>query len=323
MLKFLLPFLMADPAPAAPPAEPAEMDGAPPLDPSAPPAEPPAAKTPGLMGQSGEGDPPPAEPPKHPAEGDPPPTEPAKPGERPEFIPEQFWNKESKEVDTEAMAKSYAELRNQNNKLLQDGPGKPLETAEEYLKDFVPPTKGRSGAQGEEGSPLDRFEEGLDANDPAFIAASKAAKAANLSKKMFNEFIITFMEETNRLLPEPIDVEKELESLGEGGTAMVQTNVNWVNALKTNGVLNEDQHALLFEFGSTALGVELVNALRTNSGEKPIPTGGSVNTGAKTPAECQAMIADERYRQDGPVGDAYRAEVDAEFAKAFGTARQG
>lgn len=320
MLKFLLPFLMADPAPAA---EPGPIDGAPPADPNAAPPAPPAPAVPGLMGQQAAGEPAPPAEPVHPAEGDPKPQEPARPGERPEYVPEQFWNVEKKEVDLEAFAKSYADVRNQNNKLLQDGPGKPLETAEEYLKDFVPPTRGRAGANGEEGSPLDRFEEGLDAGDPAFQAAAKSAKEAQLSKKQFDDFIFAFMENSNALLPEPLNVEKEMEKLGEGGMAMVQTNVNWVNSLKSNGILNEDQHKLLYEFGSTALGVELVNALRTNSGEKPIPVNASVNAGAKTLAECQAMVADDRYREEGPVGDAYRAEVDAAFAKTVGTARRG
>ena len=323
MLELLLPFLMAEPAATEPAAEPPPMEGAPPLDPNAPPTgEPAPTQTPGLMGQNQPGEPAPIEPPVHPAEGEPPPVEPAKPGERPDYVPEQFWNKESKEVDMEAFSKSYSDIRNQNNKLLQDGPGKPLETAEEYLKDFVPPTRGRPGVDGEVGSPLDRFEEGLDAQDPAFIAASKAAKKADLSKKQFDEFVISYMEEANALLPEPINVEDEMKKLGDGGELMVQTNVNWVNGLKRNGVINEDQYKLFFEYGSTAIGVELVNALRLNSGEKPIPLGSSVNSGSKTPSECQAMVADERYTQDGAVGDAYRAEVEEAFIKTYGTARQ-
>lgn len=323
MLKLLLPFLMAEPAPPAePPVEPPPMEGAPPLDPNAPPVgEPASAKTPGLMGQNQPGEPEPVEPPKHPAEGEPEPT-PAPEGERPSYVPEQFWNTEKKEVDMEAFAKSYSDVRNQNNKLIQDKGGLPLQSEEEYLKDFVPPTKGRPNVGGEEGMPLDRFEEGLDAQDPAFLCAAKAAKKAMLSKKQFDEFVISYMEEANTLLPDPINVEDELNKLGDGGEMMVQTNVNWVNSLKRNGVVNEDQYKLLFEFGSTAIGVELVNALRTNSGEKPIPINSSVNSGAKTPVECQAMIADPRYLKEGAEGDAYRAEVETEFIKTYGTAKQ-
>ena len=57
------------------------------------------------------------------------------------------------------------------------------------------------------------------------------------------------------------------------------------------------------------------------SGEKPIPgkLNGNANTGRKTPDECQAMMDDERYGQEGAAGDAYRAEVDKAFAQTFGT----
>ena len=74
-------------------------------------------------------------------------------------------------------------------------------------------------------------------------------------------------------------------------------------------------------FGSTALGVQLTNKLRLNSGEKPIPgkLNGNANKGRKTPDECQAMMDDERYRADGAAGDAFRAEVDKAFAETFGT----
>lgn len=302
------------------PPEPAPMEGAPPATP--------VVETPvptdksGLMGKAAAGEEPPKpdEPPVHPAEA-PPEPKPTPTGERPEFLPEQFWDTEKKEVNLEEFAKSYAEVRNQNNKLLQIGGGKPLETAEEYIKDFVPPTRGRPGADGEVGSPLDRFDEGLQGNDPVFLAAAKAAKKANLSKKQYDEFIYTFMEESNELLPEPLNEEAELEKLGSDGIKLVKTNANWINALKANGVLNQDQYDLLLDFGGTALGVELTNALRVNSGEKKIPLGGSVNTGVKTPDECAAMLKDPRYNEDGPAGDAYRAEVEAEFAKTHGTGK--
>lgn len=311
MFKLLLPFLID--APAAPPAEPPAFEGAPPAEPPAtPPAEPPK---PGVMGQALEGQPP-AEPPKHPAEGQPP-AEPPKPGERPEFLPEQFWDTEKKTPKLEEMSKSYNEIRKAHNQLLNDGPGKPLEKAEDYLKDFTPPTKGIPEKEGEEGPDLDRFGD-LKSDDPAFKAVAAGAKAANLSKEQFDKFMPAVMQAMNGYLPEPLDVEKEMAKLGDNGPTMVKTNVDWANALKNNGVINEDEHDLLFQFGSTSLGVQLCDKLRVNSGEKPIPLTPSVNTGVKTPDECRAMQADPRYTEDGPAGDAYRAEVDYEFKRTFG-----
>lgn len=308
---------MAEETPQAPVETP--MEGAPPLDPTAVVEDAVPSNKGNLMEQAAVGEEaPPAEPPAHPHDTAPPPPATIEPGVRPDFIMEQHWNKETGEVNLEALAKSYADSRKENNKLQQNIEGKPLETPEEYLKDFVPPSRGR-GSDGQEGSPLDRFAEGLDAEDPAFVAASKAAKNANLSKKQFDEFVFSFMEATNDLLPEPINPQDELEKLGEGGQSLVNHNAKWINGLRSTGVLNQDQYDLLLDFGGSALGVELVNALRMNSGEKPIPINSSVNNGAKTPDECSAMLADERYQADGPVGDAYRAEVEAEFAKTHGT----
>lgn len=312
MLNLLLPFLI-DPAPA----EPAPMDGAPPMDPNAPPEPAPAPPAkPGLMNQPPADPENPDDPPKPPAE----PAAPAQPGVRPEYLPEQFWDEESKLPKVESLAKSYADLRNEFNKFNKDG-GKPLDKAEDYLKDFTVPTKGLPAKEGEEGKPLDRFGE-INTDDPAIKAVAKGAHLAKISKAQFDVFLPVVMEALNEHLPEPLDVAAEMSKLGDTGPALVKANVDWVNALRANGVLNEDQHALLFEFGSTALGVELCNALRVNSGEKPIPVNASVNTGAKTPEECYAMQADPRYSQDGPVGEAYRAEVEKEFTRTFGTGRQ-
>ncbi len=246
--------------------------------------------------------------------------EPGTIADRPEYIAEQFWNTESGTPKVEELSKSYNELRNQNNKLMAEkGKGAP-EEAGEYLKDYKPPHRSRPSGDQKEGDVLDRFGE-LDAGDPVFVAISKFAKNGNMSKGQFDDGMQTLMEELHGILPEPFNPEKEKGLLGEGAEQMIKTNRSWIDTLARNGVVNEDEFNLLLGFGSTALGVQLTNKLRLNSGEKPIPgkLNGNANTGRKTPDECQAMMADERYYADGPAGDAFRAEVDKAFAETFGT----
>lgn len=240
--------------------------------------------------------------------------------ERPEYIAEQFWDKEKGVLKDEALATSYNDLRKEFNKLNQEkGTGAP-EKAEDYLTDYQPPHRSRPADGQKEGDVLDRYGE-LDAGDPVFIAISKFAKNGNMSKEQFDGGMQTLMEELHVILPEPFNAEKEKEVLGEGAENMIDTNRNWIDTLARNGVINEDEFNLLLGFGGTALGVQLTNKLRLNSGEKPIPVNlnGGANKGRKTPDECQAMMADERYHADGPVGDAFRAEVDKAFAETFGT----
>jgi len=240
--------------------------------------------------------------------------------ERPPEIDEQFWDTEKGVVKGAVLGKSYKDLRTEFNKLQQDKGEKAPEKAEDYLTDFKPPHRSRPTGDQKEGDTLDRYGE-LKADDPVFIGLSKAAKGADMSQAQFNDFIQVALEELHPILPEPFNAEKEKALLGEGAENMITTNRDWLDTLARNGVLNEDEFKLLLAFGGTALGVQLTNKLRLNSGEKPIPIklNGNANTGRKTPDECQAMMADDRYYADGAAGDAYRKEVDAAFALTHGT----
>jgi len=304
----------ATPAPAAPAApEPGQQDNANPGIPASTPAT-------GLLKKSTPGgeppDPSPASPSPDPASV---PT-PGQIADRPEYIAEQFWNVESGVPKVEELSKSYNELRNQNNKLMADkGKGAP-EKAEDYLTDYKPPLRSRPSGDQKEGDVMDRYGD-LDAADPVFVAMAKFAKNGNMSPANFTDGMQELMEALHPLLPEPFNAETEAALLGEGAEQMIKINEDWVNGLAGRGILNEKQHDLLLGFSSTAAGVELVNILRQNSGEKPIPKNlnGGIPTGVKTGAECAAMMEDDRYRADGPAGDAFRAEVDKEFAKTHGT----
>lgn len=246
--------------------------------------------------------------------------EPGDIGERPDYIPEQFWDPATGTLKDEALANSYKEIRNQNNKLMQEKGDKAPEKSEDYLKEYTPPHR-TSPAEGEkEGAVMDRYGE-LSAEDPVFVAMADFAKNGNMSKADFDSGMQKLLETLHPILPEPFNAEKEKEVLGEGADHMIDTNRTWIDTLVRNGVINEDEFNLLLGFGGTALGVQLTNKLRLNSGEKPIPVNlnGGANKGRKTPAECQAMMADERYHADGPAGDAFRAEVDKAFIDTFGT----
>lgn len=239
--------------------------------------------------------------------------------ERPANVPEQFWDSEKGEVKAEVLSNSYNDLRKQFNKMAQET-GKAPEDFNTYLEDFKPPHRARAKGDETEGKEFTRYSK-TNSDNPVFQVVAKAAKSANMSKGQFDDFIQDVMEGMHEHLPEPFSAEKEMEMLGEGAETLINTNSTWATNLMKNGTLNENEFNHLMGVGKTALGVQLLNKLRLETGEKPIPVNlnGGVKTGQKTPDECQAMIADPRYHEDGPVGDAYRAEVDKQFAKTFGT----
>jgi len=240
--------------------------------------------------------------------------------ERPSDYPQHYWNEDKGKGNHLELAKGYNNLRAEYNRLQQERGGEGLEYAEDYLVDYKPPNRSRPSGEQKEGEVLDRYM-GMEASDPIFMAMSKFAKTGNMSKGQFDDGMHIFLEDLHNILPEPFNAKAELDLLGDGGEKMIDINLDWVETLVKNGVVNEDEYTLLLKFGDTALGVQLMNKLRLNSGEKPIPgnLNGNANTGRKTPDECQAMLGDPRYSQDGSAGNAYRSECDRAFAETFGT----
>jgi len=245
---------------------------------------------------------------------------------RPVDIPEPFWDSIKGEVKAETLAQSYNDIRKQNGMLLKklDSKGEAPENAEDYLKDYTPPHRSRPSGDQKEGDTLERFGD-LDASDPMIAVMAKAAKNANLSKGQFDDFMQDVMEGIHPILPEPFSAEKEMGLLGENGKHLVDTNRSWIDRLASRGVLNEKQYNLMLQFGATAEGVLLTNALRMDNGEKPIPVNASVATGKKTPDECAAMMNIQGSNgkllkdEDTPAGQAHRDAMDKEFALTHGT----
>jgi len=174
--------------------------------------------------------------------------------ERPPEIDEQFWDTEKGVVKGTILGKSYKDLRTEFNKLQQEKGVKAPEKAEDYLTEYKPPHRMRPTGEQKEGDPLERYGE-LKADDPVFIAMSKAAKTADLSQGQFNDLMQVAMEELHPILPELFNAEKEKALLGDGAENIINTNRDWIDTLARNGVVNEDEFKLLLAFGGTGLSV--------------------------------------------------------------------
>lgn len=238
---------------------------------------------------------------------------------RPENVQEQFWDKDKGEVRVDALAKSYENLRKETNRLREEkGRGEGLETAEAYLEDFTLKT---TRGEGDDEETLDRVRK-FDKNDPALLAFAEVAKDLGLSRSDFDKGLTGFLFKINSMLPPPIDLDAEREKLGGKDEAAIKigTNKRWLKSLQSSGELNEAELGRGIALCSDALGVQLMDKLRTMAGEKPIPLGGGITPdGAKSMAELQAMQADPLYKDPGAKGDAYRKTVEAEYAKSVGT----
>jgi len=233
---------------------------------------------------------------------------------RPDYMPEQFWDADKGEVNVENLAKGYTSLRAEFNKANKNGKGSVPDAPDGYLEDFeIPRTRG----EGDDAQHLDRVKE-LNSDDPALAAVAAAAHKHGLTTKQFKGLVSDVMFDLNGMMPEPFDMERELDALGaesrDDALRVINVNKTWLDGLRASGTLNEDQYLAARQMGMSALGMQTLNVLREQAGERPIPLNTSIaNGGAKTQGELQEMMKDPRYKEDGPAGDAYRAEVERGF----------
>jgi len=230
---------------------------------------------------------------------------------RPDYIPEQFWDAEKGAARVDAMAKSWADTRKALNEATKASKGKAPETPEGYLDDWTVP---REMGEGDDAKKLERIKE-ISADDPALQAMAQAAHKHGLTDKQFRGMLTDVLYSVDGLMPEPFDLEREIAALGAGSREealhLIGQNRDWLTRLHDQGVLGEDHFNFAKQFASSAIGLQTLNLLREQAGEKPIPVNTlSTNEGRKTEAELMSMMSDPRYHDTGPVGDAFRAEVE-------------
>jgi len=179
---------------------------------------------------------------------------------RPDYIPENFWNAESGEVNTEGLAKSYAELRKAFNEKNNDKAG---EKVEDYFSEEFYTEDGMFKSEKVE----------ISKDDPAIKAAYEAAKNAGMGVKQANEFISQFVAGMETNLPPKVDVQAELAKLGENAEKTVSGLKTWVDGMLNNKDIDAEVHAAMLDLGKTAAGIKALDVLRQKTGEMSLPIG--------------------------------------------------
>lgn len=173
---------------------------------------------------------------------------------KPEWLPEQFWDVDSKQARWEQLARSWADLRSK----IARGEGKLPESPDEYVlpkRDGLPE---------------------VPADDRAWAKVRQAAHQAGLTQAQLEAVAAAYLEAAAEagVLQPPADlkarVEAELAKLGPNGRAVVKDVNGWVTGLVARGVLTGEEADSLRAVADAA-GVRALGKLKALLGEKPIP----------------------------------------------------
>lgn len=255
---------------------------------------------------------------------------------RPDWLPEQFWNPETKGTRVKELAKAFCDNRALVSKGVE-GYKTQYETdrAAEIAKVRPADPAGYQIALGKgfenvvlHEKPLaDGSYDGtktnfvLNPNDPTVAFWRKTAHDAGLSQEQFNEGIGAFVKSKMGDMPNP---EAEMKTLGENGKA----RINAVNAY-VKSTLTEASYKALESFATTAKGVVAIEELMAKNTQARLADasgeGASGNSnGGFTDATIGAAIADPRYRNPDKRDPAFVAQVEAYYtAKYAGVAMHG
>lgn len=208
------------------------------------------------------------------------------PADRPEWMPENFWNSEKGEANYEAMAKSWSDMR----KMVSTGKHKAPEGGKYD-------TSALQWAGDLEADPLAKSYVGW-------------AQKWGISQAAFDELA----GEVNKLgesIQEPtIDPQVELKSLGPNGSAIVNGMVDWARGMVQKGIWGADDFEEFKIMGGTAKGLRALMKVR-EAYEGRIPVDSSPMEGAPSKDELYQMVADPRYKSDA----AFRQKVERMFSQ--------
>jgi len=209
-------------------------------------------------------------------------------GDRPEYIPPQFWSEENG-PDIEGAFKAYNELRTK----MSQGKHKA-------------PADGNYDMSSLEGIPSD---------DPLLESFTDFAKENGLSQDQFDKVTSMYMQHIGELVGQvETDVQVEMDKLGRNGDKIVKAVSQYIGKLSSSGVLNEDETNALILAANNADVVRAINKIREASGERSIPSADIQETGSTSLADLQALLEDPRYGKD--MG--YTSGVERKFYEFHG-----
>lgn len=199
----------------------------------------------------------------------------AEPAERPDNIPEQFWDPEKGETNVDAMAQAYRELR----KKMDSGKHK---VPEKYDTSQVEAL------------------EGLDENDPVLTDFLALAKDQGLDQGQFEELTKFYLDAQGEIA-DKIETSRaeEMNKLGRNADGIIKSMDAWLMKFHSSKVLNDSELEAIANASSNAAFISAMNKIRKSYNEPDIPSAAAqAEVAPASMADIEELMRDPKYGSD-------------------------
>lgn len=237
-------------------------------------------------------------------------TEKAKIPERPEWAPENFWDKEKGELRTEELAKGFNETKKKLSMRSDD-------LVKTLKEDF---DKGRLAARPEKPEmyelrlpkelPQDSWQ--WNESDPLVAFARNHAFENGMSQDQFDGLVGAYVESKLAEFPDPV---VEVKRLGEKGQERVERIDNWLLANVSPGA-----YSALSSVATKAEVLVAIEELMQKSGAPAFAVDTNLTTGDQevmSDALVRTWMADERYWNPQKRDNNFIAKVEKAWQKLY------
>jgi hypothetical protein len=193
--------------------------------------------------------------------------------ERPEDVPEQFWNAEKGEIATDKLMQSYRDLRAKmdsgKHKVPKDG---------NYTFDALSEV------------PQD---------DEALAAFTEIARDEGLSQSAAERLVGLYMEQQGIVGEEQkYQRSEEMARLGRNGDKIVASTDAWLSKMQGSGVISERELEAMADASTSADVVLALNKIRRSYNELDVPSFVNPQSDAPDMVTITSMMADSKYGND-------------------------
>ena len=224
--------------------------------------------------------------------------------ERPEYVPEKFWDIDNSSVNVESMASSYNALEKKLGSRTED-------LSKSIREDILNERKENVPENYEIKPPTDLPEDvEFQVNDgqPILEWWKTFAKERGLNQNEFDKGIDAFVKNELSNTPNP---NEEMRKLGDSSKERVESANIWAKKY-----LSQEAYDTLKGISSTADGVKAIEEIMNLNKEAPLPKQTAIEIDP-SPIDLRSMMADPRYWKDGEKDASYIARVTQLYEKTF------